>query len=409
MSSILTNTSAMVALQTLKSINMGLEKTQSEISTGKSIATAKDNSAIWAISKVMESDVNGFKAISDSLSLGESTVAVAQTAAETITELLNEIKSKVVAAQGDNVDRTKLNNDIDALKEQIDSVVSAAQFNGLNLINQGTGSTNVLASIDRDNTGTVTPNFIQVDYNDLSSSGYTAADVFDYSGGGTTTVVSGAADTFVMSLDNGGGADTIDLIDPAGGYSAGDSISITIGDYTASYTITANDVAAGNTTEAIIAVNLKSQIEAFGITDLSVDYDSSLATTTLSFTNAGGTDIAVTGQYSSAGSGGLALLDTIDATNAGTLAAQLVTMETLISTAIDAAADFGSAGNQIETQADFVSKLTDSMRSGIGALVDANMEEASAKLQALQVQQQLGIQALSIANQAPQNVLSLFR
>ena len=77
MSSILTNTSAMVALQTLRGINSNLSKTQDEISTGKSIATARDNSAVWAISKVMESDVKGFKAISDSLSLGQSTITVA--------------------------------------------------------------------------------------------------------------------------------------------------------------------------------------------------------------------------------------------------------------------------------------------------------------------------------------------
>ena len=60
MSSILTNNGAMVALQTLKSINAGMAKTQSEISTGKSVATAKDNAAIWAISKVMESDESSF-------------------------------------------------------------------------------------------------------------------------------------------------------------------------------------------------------------------------------------------------------------------------------------------------------------------------------------------------------------
>ena len=54
-------------------------------------------------------------------------------------------------------------------------------------------------------------------------------------------------------------------------------------------------------------------------------------------------------------------------------------------------------------------KLTDSLTSGIGSLVDANMEEASARLQALQVQQQLATQSLSIANQAPQALLSLFR
>ena len=141
MSSILTNSSSMVALQTLKSINAGLNKTQNEISTGKAIATAKDNSAIWAISKVMEADVSGFSAISESLSLGESTVAVARQASETVTELLTDIKSKIVAAQEDNVDRDKIQTDIVALRKQITSVVSAAQFNGMNLLNGSVSGT----------------------------------------------------------------------------------------------------------------------------------------------------------------------------------------------------------------------------------------------------------------------------
>ena len=87
----------------------------------------------------------------------------------------------------------------------------------------------------------------------------------------------------------------------------------------------------------------------------------------------------------------------------------MASIETLMKTATDAAAAFGSAGSRIENQASFVSKLTDSLKTGIGALVDADMEEASARLQALQTQQQLGIQSLSIANQAPQSILSLFR
>ena len=119
MSSILTNNSAMVALQTLKSINSDLSKTQSMISTGKEVASAKDNSAIWAISKVMESDVQGFKAISESLSLGESSVAVARNGAETVTDLLNSMKEKIVAAKGENVDRTKLQADVARLEEYI--------------------------------------------------------------------------------------------------------------------------------------------------------------------------------------------------------------------------------------------------------------------------------------------------
>ena len=109
----------MVALQTLKGINSGLEKTQSMLSTGKEVNNSKDNAAIWAISKVMEADVTGFKAISDSLSLGESTVAVARNAAETVTSLLNEIKSKVVSSQEENVDGGKFQTDIEALTNHI--------------------------------------------------------------------------------------------------------------------------------------------------------------------------------------------------------------------------------------------------------------------------------------------------
>ncbi|MEL6649081.1 MAG: flagellin, partial [Pseudomonadota bacterium] len=154
MSSILTNNSAMVALQTLKSINMNLAETQEMISTGKKVANAKDNSAIFAISKTMESDVQGFKAISESLGLGQSTVAVARQASETVTDLLVEMKGRVVAAQEENVDREAIQADIDALEAQINSVVGAAQFNGLNLIDGSTTEAmTVLSSLDRDNNG----------------------------------------------------------------------------------------------------------------------------------------------------------------------------------------------------------------------------------------------------------------
>ena len=108
-------------------------------------------------------------------------------------------------------------------------------------------------------------------------------------------------------------------------------------------------------------------------------------------------------------SGGLFGLDAIDVTTNEGANSALDTIETLIENSIDAAAEFGSAQGRIEIQGTFVSKLTDSLVSSISTLVDANMEEASARLQALQVQQQLGIQSLSIANQQPQNLLALFR
>ena len=301
MSSILTNNGAMVALQTLNNINKNLGATQSAISTGKAVSTAKDNAAVWSISKTMESDVQGFKAISSSLSIGESTVSVARSAAEGTTDLLKSMKEKIVAAQDGTVDRATLQTDIDALKAQIASVVGSAQFNGVNLVNDSaemtidsTGGTTpdtkgiqVVSSLDRDNTGAVTASRIGVKAVNLTTAALTGMAV-----DGTTAV-------------------TLDDID----------------------------------------------------------------------------------------------VKTDDASAADALAA----IEGMIKMSTDAAASFGSAQGRLSLQNEFVGKLSDSLKSGIGSLVDANMEETSARLQALQVQQQLGVQSLSIANQAPQSILSLFR
>ncbi|MCC6304281.1 MAG: flagellin [Rhodobacteraceae bacterium] len=407
MSSILTNTSAMVALQTIKGINQSLNRTQNEISTGKAVATARDNAAIWAISKVMESDVKGFKGIADSLSLGDSTVAVARQAAETITDLLTEMKGKIVAAQEENVDRAKIQEDVVALRDQIASVVGAAQFNGLNLVDGSQTTVNVLASLDRDTSGNVTTSQIAVVAQDLSIGAYAANDVF--AAGGGNAVVSTAGDTFTTSLDNGGGSDAITIQDGGTPWAAGDRISLTVAGKSVTYTVTDSDVASGNNTVAdLVAVGLKNKIDGLGIEGLVTDYDSA-SPGVLTFTNGGAVDLTVTGQFTNAGAGGLGALDAIDVSTQSGAATALGNIEALVQTAVDASSAFGSVQTRISIQNDFVGKLTDSLRAGIGSLVDADMEEASARLQALQVQQQLGIQSLSIANQAPQNILALFR
>lgn len=405
MSSILTNTSAMVALQTMKGINANLNKTQAEISTGKSVGSARDNAAIWAISKVMESDVKGFDGISDSLALGSSTIAVARQAAETVTDLLTEIKGKIVAAQEDNVDRAKIQTDIEALRDQVTSVVGAAQFNGLNLVDGSQSTVDILSSLDRTGSG-VDSSSITVNAHDLSIGAYAANDVFSASTGGT---ISGDADTFVLSLNQGGGTDDITIADGTSAWTAGDKITMNIGDKIASYTVTDADIASGNNAVAdLIAVGMKNAIDGLGISGLTVDYDSANPGQ-LAFTNAGTADLSVSGQYKNAGSGGLGALSSIDVSTAAGAATALGNIEAMLQTSIDAAAEFGSTQTRIDIQSEFVGKLTDSLRAGIGTLVDADMEETSARLQALQVQQQLGVQALSIANQAPQSILSLFR
>ncbi len=401
MSSILTNTSAMVALQTMKGINANLGKTQADISTGKSVATAKDNAAVWAISKVMESDVEGFKGISDSLSVGSATLTVARNASETVTKLLTEMKGKIVAAQAENVDRNKIQTDIDALTKQIESTVGAAQFNGLNLVDGSQTTVNVLSSLDRSQTG-VTSSNITVDAQNLSTNAGAALTA----GGGTLSaanVVTGTPvtlDGFAFQGGAGALASNDSTADPADltELVAGDKITLNVGSVQGSYV-----VQKGDTGDALVA-GLKASLTSNGLSDTDI-------TLTL---NSGELEVANNTNQSAAisvsatrGTGGLSGLNTVDVVNQPANA--LNAIEGMLQTSIDAAASFGSSQKRIDIQNEFVGNLTDSLKTGIGVMVDTDMEEASARLQALQVQQQLATQALSIANQQPQGLLSLFR
>ncbi len=429
MTSILTNTSSMVALQTLKGINNNLTQIQSEISTGKSVSSAKDNSAVWAISKVMESDVSGFEAISDSLALGESTVAVAQNAAETITDLLTQMKGKIVAAQEENVDSDKIQTDIDALTEQVQAVVDAAQFNGLNLVDGSSpDDVKILSSLNRASDGSVTSDSIDVARQSLSTTTPSSSQVFG-AGGGTATDITGTPTAGTTNADpltgtanfNDGTTQTVVIAQVAEGkgykISLGDININTADGGTATGDRAFEYVASATDGTADVANALTSQINAFfGAATDDGAYTVSVVDNEITLSNASTTNaeigLATTAggtAGTSAASGGLGALQNIDVTNTTDAAAALATIETLIDTSIDAAAAFGSAAGRLETQSDFVSNLSDSLTAGIGSMVDADMEEASAKLQALQVQQQLGIQSLSIANQSPQSVLSLFR
>jgi len=413
MSSILTNNSAMVALQTLRSINSNLEMTTEQISTGKEVGSAKDNSAVWAISKVMESDVAGFDAISDSLSQGEAAVSVAATAAESVTDYLNEIKEKIISAQSDTSDRTLLQQDISALVDQITTTVDSAQFNGLNLVDGSSTETNdsgnlgvdVLASLNRDSSGNVTVSNIAVDAQNLSTSGGVVLDATVAAEAGDLT----AGSTYSLAptaFQGGGAALAADdaLADPTvdTGFLAGDELTLTINSVEASYT-----VKEGDTTEGLVA-GLKNALQAGGLDTSTFDIDVDSDTAILDITNTSNTDATVSFE-ATRGSGVLDGLDTLDVSDATNAATALEDIEGMIAGVIEAAAAFGSVQGRIENQSNFVSNLSDALTTGIGSMVDADMEEASARLTALQTQQQLGTQALSIANEAPSSIMTLFR
>lgn len=408
--SILTNTSAMVALQTLRATNNKLENVQSQISTGKKIAVAKDNSAVFAISKVMESDVSGFRAISDSLSLGASTIAVASNGAFQIGEILNDIKGKIVSANEENVDRQKIQDEIVSLRSQIQSIVGAAQFNGLNLLKDG-GLVSILASLDRASDGTVTASKIDVAKQDLQ----TGQEVFGATAVGAVgdlLTVSGATAAAV------GG--TSDFGFTAGGAVEGASyrVSLTgaVNNELGTVQLDFEYVARAGDTNLDVSSNIFNQIQAhltsIGAVNTVATRDATTGVITITNNDTDiGDDIGTTLTETLDGTagGGLAALGTMDVSTGAGAASALTDIETLIQTTIDAQAAFGTSENRVDLQNEFMTSLIDSFVSGIGALVDADLEAASARLQALQVQQQLGIQVLSIANQAPQNILALFR
>lgn len=410
MTSILTNTGAMTALQTLKSINRDLGTVQEQISSGKKVGTAKDDAATWAISKVMEADVTGFKKISEGLSVAASTVAVARNAAETVVGLLDKVKGKLVQAQDQAQDKGKLQADIAALVEQVNTVVGAAQFNGLNLIQSNAPNVEVLSSLNRDASGTVTPGKIQVVRQNLSTTGTAIAASWGTSvAAGDQALIDDGTGTGTANTITTGNTQNIDIVSVGNGH----GFRIVFDGTAASAPLnTFEFIANASDSTTSVADALTTQMDTFFTANgISAQYSVARVGSQLQITNTSGFDMGITVDASTdstaASGGGLSLLAAMDVTSDAGGALNVI--DGLIDIATSAAAAFGTTQNQLSTQNDFVGKLMDSMKAGIGSMVDADMEEASARLQALQTQQQLGIQSLSIANQAPGAIMALFR
>jgi len=273
MISVNTNTDAMTALEYLDKTQGSLAATENAISTGLTVATAKDNGAIFAIAQNMRGDVAGYQSVSQSLENATSTVDVALSAGQSISDLLIQMKQQALSASDTSMNtssRQAMNDNFQALVQQISTVVQNAQFNGANLINGSTNQIMALASADGQHRITV-----QASNMSLSGSVVTVASNASIS-------TQSAASTMVTTIEN----------------------SLT-------------------------------------------NVDSALAT-------------------------------------------------------------LGAGSAKFSIQGTFVQNLSDTLTTGIGNLVDANMASESAMLTALQTKQQLGVQALSIANSAPQIALSLF-
>ena len=271
--SVNTNTGAMVALQYLNQTQGQLAQTQSAINSGMTVATARDNGAVFAIAQNERAQVAGYQAVTSSLNNGTSSIDVALSAGQSISDLLIQMKQQALSASDASLDtasRQALNSSFQALLGQITTIVTNATFNGFNLVNGSTQQLTALASADGSRRITV------------------AAQNMSLSGSVVTVATAASISTMA---------------------------------------------------------------------------------------------------------------------SASTLVATIQTSLTNVDAAL---AKLSSGAAKFSIQGTFTQNLSDTLTTGIGNLVDANMAQESASLQALQVKQQLGIQALSIANQAPQSILSLF-
>ncbi|MCH8685090.1 flagellin [Pedomonas mirosovicensis] len=289
--SVNTNVGAFLALQNLSQTNQDLGVTQNRINTGLKVASTKDDSATYAIAQSLRADIGGLNAVKSSLDRAQSTLDVAVSAAESISDVLVTMKEKATAASDTGMDedsRVALQDDFNKLIEQIKSYINSAEFNGSNILTGGATGDKIEALLDTDATEKLT--VANLDLN------------------GAT----GALSKFVLASDADG----------------------------------------------MLQVDWSDQAGNVGVDDAKQS----------------ATDVG----------------DAIDA------------MKAKLS-------ELGSASRQLTAQQTFVSKLSDTIETGIGNLVDADLAKESAQLQALQTKQQLGLQALSIANQAPQSIMSLFQ
>jgi flagellin len=425
MTSLNTNVAAMTALQTLAQTNKAMEGVQNRISTGFRVSNASDNAAYWSIATTMRSDNKALGAVQDSLGLGAATIDVAYTAMNSTVKVVDEIKAKLVAARTPGVDRGKIQSEITELQKQLRNTAESAVFNGENWLAVDSGPTTynpfktIVASFAR------TGGAISIDTVDVSLNSIKLLDANTEVAAGS--VVTQAPATAQMAIAAGAG----------NGWNVAAATTLTVNGVTL-------NVAAGSTQQDVAnqisnIPNLTAAVDSNGL--LRVASRGSTGVTFgaitagafgagVTFTNVAaptGTAIPAASRKgildktfdvfnSTTNTWGTASILSIDIRAITDSSADLGRLEVMIrgvdkglEAITDAATNLGSLKARIGLQQDFVKALRDSMDRGIGQLVDADMSAESTRLQALQTQQQLGIQALSIANAGSQNILSLFR
>src|SRR6185295_2243210 len=149
--SVLTNSGAMIALQSLNKTNKMLDVTQQRVTTGLRVNGPKDDASSYTIAQRMRGTVAGNESVKIALANGESVVNTAVEAGKSVADLLTEMKAKVVQANQAGLDsssRSALQQDFDGLRSQIATIVTSASFNSTNLIDSSASTFTVLSTQD---------------------------------------------------------------------------------------------------------------------------------------------------------------------------------------------------------------------------------------------------------------------
>lgn len=394
MTSILTNTSAMSALASLNATQRQLSTTQAQVSSGLAVANASDNAAYWSIATTMKSEVAGLSAVQQSLGLTGALMAVTSTAIGQIIGLVQGIGADLVTAQEAGVDRRSVQSDIAARQASLNATLASAAFNGVNLLvgantSQSTSRLDYFdttkASFDAGFAGDIYHTvYIRVggvlvtqEINYVHSTGPGAyADTSPLNSFGSSMLGTvGSSGSGVLTFPTG-----------FGGVARTSSVDLSALTMTASDTTSSSDsIAFQNPSGGSITYNAGSGtvVGGSGILDRSLSASDPSQYSVLTLDVSQMSDAALSGIQ-------------------GSISSVLADLQS-------AAARVGAVQTQVSTMQLFNSSLSDALISGVGSLVDADMNVASTRLQALQTQQQLGIQALSMANQNSQLILKLFQ
>nr|CAD6425175.1 flagellin [Rhizobium sp. Q54] len=394
MTSILTNTAAMAALQTLRSIDGKMQDTQARVSSGLRVGTAADNAAYWSIATTMRSDNGALSAVQDALGLGAAKVDTAYAAMESVVDVVKEIKNKLVAAREAGVDRAKIQEEIAQLQDQLKAIAESASFSGENWLKANISDGDATNPVVQDVTKQVVGSFIR------SADGTVGVKTIDITLNDSSVLFDTSGDNFGILDTEAVEYDQARVKIDGKNYVFAAVHSDTVDD---TFTEDANGVwsAAG-----VAPFYVKVGEEKWVLSDAAGVIDTTDAEDSGDINHVANTSVA---EFNITELSSYAALAATGASEGEILDVLIQHLDTQLEAVIGATAALGSVSMRIGMQEEFINSLTDSIDRGIGRLVDADMNEESTRLKALQTQQQLGIQSLSIANTASENILTLFR